>query len=666
MTVHSHTIPSRIAHTIILCALFVSPLSAFAFQPNDPQWSEANGISMLHLPDAWDKTQGSSDVIVAVIDTGVDILNPDISQNIWSNPGEKLDGLDNDNDGYIDDLNGWNFVDNNSNVRPDPSVTSSTRIGINHGTVVAGIIGAEGNNFLGGAGVAWHVKIMPLKILNERGDGDSDLAVKAIDYAIAHKAQIINLSFVGPTPSLNFIQAIRRAYRAGITVIAAAGNAPEHAAGTNLNLEPQYPVCFDDPLKEENWVIGVAALNDIGTLAPFSNYGSKCVDISAPGFRISSTLFFDPTHGFSDIYGGTWSGTSIAAPFVTGVAALVKSIQPNWGPNEIRQALVDTSDPIPGNGDLSAGRGSLNAAKAVQYAIHGGAAPDTSAVAGIVYNKKGASLVVQNESLDEQRRILFAPGKITTAQALSADIDGSGATPFIVAYNDAKGPIIKFLQQNGTLITTIRPFGPKVRGAVHITAADLNRDGSSEIIAVADNNPTMVIIGGDGKIRRALPLIDAKGVLGITSYFRAGAEYIVTTVTHKNDITAYAWNDIGAFVSSFQVPTQKGVNYSFGSAPQMNGSDDALFVSATTGQNILITYYDIFGKLLTTYSPAIPDGKLIGISFAHIGDALRLTATSQIDNSLELSIFDAHGLINYVLRRDIVKGDRFDPFIFAQ
>ncbi|MDQ5931782.1 MAG: thermitase, partial [Patescibacteria group bacterium] len=201
-----------------MCALFLSPSVVLALVPNDPQLNLKGGVESLQLPQAWDITQGSSDVIVAVIDAGVDISNSDLTENIWLNPKEQSDGVDNDGNGLIDDVRGWNFVKNNGDVRPIAAAGETSRIGLNHGSVIAGIIGAVGNNGVGGAGVNWRVKILPLKILDERGEGDTDLAVKAIDYAIQKKASIINLSFVGPTPSLDFIQAVRRAYRAGILV----------------------------------------------------------------------------------------------------------------------------------------------------------------------------------------------------------------------------------------------------------------------------------------------------------------------------------------------------------------------------------------------------------------------------------------------------------------
>lgn len=664
MLLKARCVHKKAVYLILIGIFLLQPAFVFALQPNDPLWKEDNAVDLLHLPEVWEKTQGSREVVVAVIDTGIDMTNPEISENIWSNPMEQFDGADNDNDGNIDDLNGWNFVENNGNVRPRATATSTTKIGMNHGTVVAGIIGAQGNNFLGGAGVAWRVKIMPLKILNEHGDGDSDLAVKAIDYAIKHKADIINLSFVGPTPSLNFIQAIRRAYRAGITVIAAAGNAPEHGVGVNLNMFPQYPVCFDDPLKEENWVIGVAALGANGLLGAFSNHGSKCVDIAAPGYKIPSTLFFEPAHNAPDVFGGAWSGTSVAAPFVTGVAVLIKSIQPAWGPDEIRKALIETSDPIPGNDTLAAGRGSVNALKAVDYALHGGASGSRSAVAGIVYTKQGATLITYDETLKETRRILIARGKVAGASALVADVDGSGATPFVVAYTDAKGPLIKILQQDGTLIKEVRPFG-RVRGAVHIAVADVDRDGASEIIAAVDNVPTIIILRGDGSVQTKYKIPDARGSLQIASVFRDGVQHVALAVTHKKDVTVYVTDAIGSFISSFKIPTRKNIRYSFGAADRSGAVDEMFYIAELSQRDATLHFYDLVGTRTDSFLPASVDGKLLGVSFAHVGDEIRLTATTLAGKALQLSIFDRQGLIAYTLDRGIVKGEQYDPFVFA-
>ncbi|MCX6780542.1 MAG: S8 family peptidase, partial [Candidatus Magasanikbacteria bacterium] len=470
--------------TVIGAAFIASvPLFVYARVPNDPSLNQIGGLELLQLPQAWDITQGTSNVVVAVIDAGVDINNPDLAENIWTNPSERIDGIDNDGDTYIDDVHGWNFVDNNNDVRPRSagSATSTSRVGINHGSVIAGIIGAVGNNGIGGSGVNWHVKLMPLKILDDRGDGDTDLAVKAIDYAIQKKANIINLSFVGPTPSLDFIQAVRRAYRAGILVVAAGGNGSEGAVGVNLDNIPQYPVCFDDPLKEENWVIGVAALDARGLLAPFSNYGSRCIDLSAPGYRLPSTELYDPSTGRSEIYGGSWSGTSIAAPFVSGVAALVKSVQPAWGPDQIRKAILSTVDPIPGNVNHDAGLGSVNAYKAVRYAKQGGdGGLPTGFYIAPVKTARGTIAHIFDTQFKEIKSATISPLSVN-AKIVTADFDNAGIAQIVAAVPDRKGSLVRIFQRDGKFIREFRPFGSAERGDMSIVSVDVNGDGADEL-----------------------------------------------------------------------------------------------------------------------------------------------------------------------------------------
>ena len=230
----------------------------------------------MSVPTAWDYTQGSNDIIVAVLDTGVDIKQPELAANIWTNPNPGKPG---DPSGYVNDLHGWNFVENNND--PTPQFTSGwTEAGITHGTVIAGIIGAVGNNMSGIAGINWHVKIMPLRILDSQGIGDSNAAARAIDYATAHGARVLNFSFVTDEHNIALDQAIARAAKSGVLIVAAAGNNRD-TGGDNLDKTPMYPVCSDGP--GTNYVIGVAATDLNDERADFSNYGTNCVDISAPG-----------------------------------------------------------------------------------------------------------------------------------------------------------------------------------------------------------------------------------------------------------------------------------------------------------------------------------------------------------------------------------------------
>ncbi|MFH0857874.1 MAG: S8 family peptidase [Candidatus Magasanikbacteria bacterium] len=368
-----------------LCFALVTPTGVFALDSDDPegkQWSyERTGVY-----EAWDITTGSSDVVVAILDNGFDTFHPELRENAWKNEDEIEDnGIDDDNNGYIDDVWGWNFVakdengngriddeenHGNNNPRPEVQYVSEQLLEegiIHHGTLVAGIIGAKGNNNVSGAGINWNVKLMNVRIIGDNGIGEVDVAAKGVRYAIDNGADVINMSLVGDVLSPDLADAVNEAFEKGIVVVAAAGN-----DGINMNMLPQYPVCIDAN-DEEMKIMGVSAMDENNFFAQFSNGGSNCIDITAPGVNISSTLRFYPQYGLEEKYGGGWSGTSFAAPFISGAAALIKSIQPLWTPQKIYTAILETvhrtppQDPV-GYANLY-GAGRIQIDKAVQYAL---------------------------------------------------------------------------------------------------------------------------------------------------------------------------------------------------------------------------------------------------------------------------------------------------------
>src|SRR5918999_1287399 len=266
-------------------------------------------------PEAWNTGTGTAATVVAVIDEGVDVSHPDLRNNIWKNPGEVPgNGVDDDRNGYVDDVNGFDFANDDASVYdPDPIDGS----GDEHGTHVAGTIAAEGNNGAGITGVNWQAKVMALKFLGPNSGSTLD-AVEAINYAVAKGADISNNSwgYVG-SPSRSLKDAITRADNAGLLFVAAAGNGGADGVGddndansTNTN----YPSSFSNPN-----IISVAATDNRDRLASFSNFGASTVDLGAPGVNVLSTL---PGNRY-----GYYSGTSMATPHVTGVAALLKSQQ---------------------------------------------------------------------------------------------------------------------------------------------------------------------------------------------------------------------------------------------------------------------------------------------------------------------------------------------------
>jgi thermitase len=291
-------------------------LFSVARVPDDARYSSLYGLKKLRLPLAWDVTVGSNQVLAAVLDSGVDYTHDDLESNIPTNPGEvSSNGIDDDANGFIDDVRGFDFVDQDA----DPMDENG------HGTHCAGIIGAKGNNGLGVVGVNWRVGLLPVRVLNTAGQGASSDIAAGIIYAVDRGASVVNLSLGGTSFSQVVEDAIQYALDRDVMVVAAAGN-----TGTNNDRTPVYPAS-----STKSNVIAVAASTGGDTLASFSNYGLESVDVAAPGDGILSTV---PGNGYDVL-----DGTSMAAPHVTGLAALLKSLN-NSRPNaDIRDVILSTA-----------------------------------------------------------------------------------------------------------------------------------------------------------------------------------------------------------------------------------------------------------------------------------------------------------------------------------
>ena len=344
----------------------LSALPAVAATPNDPLYPRQWYLNQVHAPEAWDVTTGSSDVVVAVLDAGTDLQHPDLQGAGWKNikeiPGN---GIDDDLNGYVDDVHGWNFVTDTGDTRPIVLHYQPDEA-LAHGTIVSSLIAARGNDGIGMAGIAWKARIMPLVVLDGSGFGNVPNIRKAIEYAMAQKADIINLSLVGYEQDDDLDRAIKAASDAGILVVVAAGNSDVFSRGEDLEDQPVYPACS---MAGSKHVLAVSATDALDQKAPYANYGHTCVGISAPGFQIVAAHPFAFEHASSTSYISGLTGTSLAAPLVSGAAALVKSLRPNWTPKQIRAHLIATSDPIDPiqaayvrNG---MGRGRLNVGRAV-------------------------------------------------------------------------------------------------------------------------------------------------------------------------------------------------------------------------------------------------------------------------------------------------------------
>jgi hypothetical protein len=295
--------------------------------PNDPGYSLQWAPPIMQAPTAWNITTGARIVVVAVLDSGIDLSHPDLIANTWKNPRElATNGIDDEKNGFIDDVYGWNFLTNTNNVQD----------GYGHGTHVSGIIGAVGNNGVGITGLGWQVALMPLKILGDNGVGTVSAALAAMSYVTMMRRDfetniVVSNNSWGATTGASVVMrdAIAAMGAVGITFVAAAGN-----NASNNDIVPRYPSSYDVPN-----VIAVASSDQADSLSSFSNYGPTTVDLAAPGSLIYSTLS-----------GGTYgylSGTSMASPQVAGAIALLNTGKPGLTVAQTRVAILSSTDVIP-------------------------------------------------------------------------------------------------------------------------------------------------------------------------------------------------------------------------------------------------------------------------------------------------------------------------------
>ncbi len=283
--------------------------------------------------DAWKVTKGDPKVVVAVVDSGIDYNHQSLNKSMWKNPQEiPSNGKDDDGNGFIDDVYGWDFA----NADNDPSDE------VGHGTHCAGIIAAQGTI----QGIAPQVKIMALKFITDDGTGTLSAAISSIDYAINNGAKVISNSWGSGLYSNSLKYIIKKAHEKGILFVAAAGN-----SAMNNDTDPMYPASY-----EVRNVVSVAAINRYGSLASFSNYGRKSVHLAAPGEDILSTY---PGQGYEYL-----DGTSMATPFVSGIAALLYSMNPQAKVETVKNTLMASVKKVEGLRTLSGG--TVSAAAAVK------------------------------------------------------------------------------------------------------------------------------------------------------------------------------------------------------------------------------------------------------------------------------------------------------------
>ncbi len=449
-----------------------------ATTPNDPQFASLWGLNNtgqtggttdadIDATEAWDLTTGSSSTIVAVIDTGVDYRHPDLAANIWTNPGEiPGDQIDNDSNGFVDDIHGYDFINND----PDPLDDQG------HGTHVAGTIGAVGNNGVGVAGINWDVQIMALKFLGADGSGSTSDAIRALNYAVQMGAHLSNNSYGDTQFSQAFRNALESARQAGHIFVAAAGN-----NGMNNDTSPFYPAAYDAAN-----LISVAATEHNDRLASFSNYGLTSVDLAAPGVNILSTT---PNNTYT-----ANSGTSMAAPHVAGVVALVRDQHPEWTYQQVIDQVINSVDFVPSLENVTATGGRLNAARAVGV-------PDTDGPRIIAVDPSGATggpvssvRVSFNESID--------PASFTMADIVN--FVGPAGSISVTGVNVVPG------SRDRTFDITFAPQFVKgtysmILGSSIVDSAGnaMNQDGDATNGEVPDDRYTVSFVIGDVHVLRS-------------------------------------------------------------------------------------------------------------------------------------------------------------------
>ena len=585
--------------------------SQAAIVPNDPFFSNQWYLSKIRADSAWEKITDSPHTVIAVIDSGIQIDHPDLKNNIWINTKEIAgDDLDNDHNGFIDDIFGWDFVNNVPD--PSPKFTEGwTEAGVSHGTMVAGIIAAHGNNNTGVTGVTWRAKIMALKALNDKGEGRVSDVIRAIDYAINNGADIINLSFSSLNYSEGLQEAIYRAHAAGIMIVAAAGNEQANGTGYNTDQTKIYPACYDGRLIGENMVIGVAATDALDQKTRFSSYGFSCIDIAAPGISFFNTVTNGYVSGADKYYDGYWSGTSMAAPLVSATLALIQQANPELSRRETVNILFAAADNISRLnpeylGQL--GNGRLNTNRAVEMAQN-------------ALNSRLGRIFVAPLSVGQEPKIVTANGNLVSswkdsafnfsAPFVTGDVDGDGIEEIVMGAAIGESPKVVIFDQNGNKKFDFLTHEASFLGGVNVAVSDLNNNGRQEIIvAPASAGPAEIkIFDYQGSLKNSFFIadenwrgglniaagdLDGKGKAQIVAGFGPGYEPQVRLMNSEGKI-------IGIFLA-YEKTFRGGVNVAVANLDgRVNRSKAEIIVAPGPGRAPQIKIFDHRAKLKNSF-----------------------------------------------------------------
>jgi subtilisin family serine protease len=441
--------------------------------PNDPRYvsNELYGMTKINAPTAWDTTTGSASVVVAVIDTGVNYNHEDLTDNMWRNPGEIAgNSLDDDGNGFIDDVYGRDFINNDSDPMDDNS----------HGSHCAGTIGATGNNSIGVVGVNWSVKLMALKTHANNGNSTAAAVIAAFQYATMMKNRGVNIratsnSWSGAPEAPGYDQALKDAIdaagNAGILNVFAAGN-----GARNIDPSPEYPASYNSPS-----ILAVAASDQSDNKAGFSNYGVTSVDIAAPGVSILSTVL--GTSGPTAY--GLKSGTSMATPHTAGAAALLAAANPSLSMASLKATLMNSVNQLAQwNGNVVSG-GRLNIANAIQN--------QTVCNFNVVPNVQNIPVTGGNAAINVTCLNNCGYAAVSNASWITISSGNPGAGNGTINYSVAANPGPS--ERTGTIAVagqtvTVNQAGPGV--ANRAVVMDFDGDGKSDYAVTRNQNGTLV------------------------------------------------------------------------------------------------------------------------------------------------------------------------------
>ncbi len=504
-------------------------MSNSGFAASDPYYGSQWYLNEVRATEAWSTSRGSAAVIVAVIDTGVDLDHPDLQGNIWVNADEiPGDGVDNDANGYIDDYNGYDFVTGS----PDPNpkmITGYTSAGMSHGTFISGIISAVHDNNFGIKGVTTNVKIMPLVGLASNGQGNSSSVYKAVDYAVKNGAQIINLSFGGNEYDSALKTSITNAYNKGVLIVAAGGNALNGGTGKDATNSPVYPICYDQG-SSENMILGVVALTQDKKIASYSNYGAGCIDIAAPGDSITSLGYQNANYPtFQEFIKTGWYGSSFAAGIVSGGAALLKSVNMNLMAKDLIKIIREESGLLVVEAKYQGkiGEGRLDIRKAMDKVLSAYGAsipvvtpttpnqppvtlPNSAIMTAPITNslfyasaKAGGSgkVHVYNSQYQKVKELDVLTGPEFHGLNLSvADVNLDSYKDIVAGAVKGDPSFVRVVDEYGVMISSFLAFEYNFKGGVNAAAGDVDGDGQVEIVTVADSGrePVVRVFNKDG------------------------------------------------------------------------------------------------------------------------------------------------------------------------